>query len=340
MSSLLRTADLPARERADFWRSSISEAFVPLDMTLAQDDTFRGQIRTRNLGVMLVSDVAADAHKAERTRRLIARSETDYYKLSMPLQGYCLVMQDGREAPLTPGDLAVYDTGRPYTVAFDNTCRMLVLMFPQRFLRLRREEMHQVTANRVSGRQGLGALVSPLLMNLVTKMDEIGENQSLQLADNILDLLTTLFSERLGKHGAPPPSSPQTLLLRIRTFIEAHLDDGNLTPDTVAAAVHISTGYLHKLFRMEGTTVSRFIRERRLEHCRRDLVDPEQWSLSVSTVAAHWGFVDAAHFSRLFKATYGVSPREYRLTRDAHGGVAVSALVESAPQAGQRDAAT
>jgi AraC-like DNA-binding protein len=325
MSSLLRTTDLPAHERGEFWRSAISESFVPLDLTLARDDAFRGQIRSRPLGAMLVSDVTADAHRAERTRRLITRSETDFYKLSMPLRGYCLVMQDGREAPLTPGDLAVYDTSRPYTIAFDDTCQMLVLMFPQRFLRLRPDEMHQVTASRVSGRQGMGALVSPLLANLVTRMDEIGEDQSLRLADNVVDLLATLFSERLGKSGTPLVGSTQTLLLRIKAFIETHLDDSDLTPDVVAAATHISTGYLHKLFRMEGSTVSRFIRERRLEHCRRDLVDPEQWTLPVSTVGAHWGFVDAAHFSRLFKATYGLSPREYRLTRDSHGSVEMSA---------------
>ena len=35
----------------------------------------------------------------------------------------------------------------------------------------------------------------------------------------------------------------------------------------------------------------------------------------VAAVAARWGFVDAAHFSRAFKTTYGVSPSEYRAGR-------------------------
>ena len=327
MSTIVRTADLPARDRADFWRTAVSESFVPLDVTVRQHNDFGGQIRTRSLGSVQVSDVTADAHRVDRTKRLIARSETDCYKLSMPLRGYCLVMQDGREAALTPGDLALYDTNRPYRLAFDDTCQMLVLMFPKRFLRLPAADIQRVTASRVSGRQGIGCLVSPLLVNLVSQMDEIGELQSMRLADNILDLVATLFAEQLGQPAAAAASAARSLLPRIKAFIEANLDDPELTPDTVASAAHISTGYLHKLFRSEGTSVSRYIRERRLEHCRRDLTDPRQFSRPVSAVGAHWGFVDAAHFSRLFKAAYGYTPREYRLTRDEQGACAVSAVL-------------
>jgi AraC-like DNA-binding protein len=32
----------------------------------------------------------------------------------------------------------------------------------------------------------------------------------------------------------------------------------------------------------------------------------------ISAIAARWGFPDPAHFSRLFKATYGRSPRQFR----------------------------
>jgi AraC-like DNA-binding protein len=32
----------------------------------------------------------------------------------------------------------------------------------------------------------------------------------------------------------------------------------------------------------------------------------------VAAVGARWGYPDPAHFSRLFKATYGMGPRDYR----------------------------
>jgi AraC-like DNA-binding protein len=322
--SVFATNELAPAERADAWRQHLGSSFVPIDVSVPEDAQFHGVFRGTALGPILLCDVTASAHLATRSRRLIRRNDTEYLKLSMPVRGYCLLSQDDREAPLTPGDLCVYDTNRPYTLAFDDTCQLLVLMFPRRSLHLGDRAMREVTAHRVSGRRGVGALVSPLLMSLARQLDDAdGAPTAPRLADNILDLLGTMFADSLGVTEQETPTSTRTLLLRVKRFIETHLDDVELSPATIADASHISTGYLHRLFRMEGTTVSGYVRQRRLEHCRRDLTDPAQGRLPVSAVGAHWGLVDAAHFSRLFKAEYGMSPREYRLTRGADGRIAV-----------------
>ncbi|MGH3265507.1 MAG: cupin domain-containing protein, partial [Trebonia sp.] len=242
MPALLRTSDHPAADRGELWRFVMGQFFLPHEMTFDGSAGFNGLLRARAIGPMKVADATAGAHHVARTTRLCATSETDYYKVGMPLRGYCLVTQDGREAPLLPGDISVYDTSRPYTLTFNDTCQMALVMFPRRFLRLSPDEMHGVTASRISGRHGTGTLASPLLRNLVLHIDEFSEHQSMQIADNVFDLLATVFCERLGKSATPVVGTTQTLLLRIKVFIENHLDDAELTPDAVAAAVHISTG--------------------------------------------------------------------------------------------------
>jgi AraC-like DNA-binding protein len=82
----------------------------------------------------------------------------------------------------------------------------------------------------------------------------------------------------------------------------------------IAAENHVSLRYLHKLFETQQMTVAGWIRQRRLERCRRDLRDPALSHLPVSAIAARSGLIDAAHFSRVFRAAYGISPSEYRLT--------------------------
>ena len=80
----------------------------------------------------------------------------------------------------------------------------------------------------------------------------------------------------------------------------------------VALAVTlVSLRQLHKLFHASGTSVAGWIRQRRLEHCGHDLRDPRCAARSVAAVGARWGYPDPAHFSRLFKAAYGVGPRDY-----------------------------
>jgi transcriptional regulator GlxA family with amidase domain len=81
--------------------------------------------------------------------------------------------------------------------------------------------------------------------------------------------------------------------------------------EMIAAAHHISTRQLHRLFRTHGVTVAAWIRACRLECCRHDLADAAQRSRSVREVAVRWGFTDAAQFSRAFTATYGIGPRDY-----------------------------
>jgi AraC-like DNA-binding protein len=310
---LVRTSELPVGDRFEFWRSRVCEAFVPLRTDVPRAGRFDGRMRAVELGAVGVTEVAvtASANVVRRTPALIARSDPDYYKVGVQLRGRCLLTQDGREVSLAPGDLAIYDTTRPYTLAFAGAYRQLVLMFPRRLPHLPADAVATITATLLPVRQGVGALLSPFLVGLADRLEEFDGGGNVRLGDNILDLLVTLLAERLDVAG--PGSARRALLVRARAYVERHLDDPDLCPDDIAAAHYVSTRYLHKLFREEGTTVSAWIRQRRLEHCRRDLRDPLQLGRPVSAVAARWGFVDAAHFSRLFKAAYGASPREYRV---------------------------
>jgi AraC-like DNA-binding protein len=157
-------------------------------------------------------------------------------------------------------------------------------------------------------------LVSPFLVELGRRLDAGNLTGGIHLSDAILDMFAASFAEQLAcESAASPEARRRGLLLRIHAFLEDRLDDPGLDLATVAAAHHISVRYLQKLFEDEGETVTGWIRARRMEHCRRDLAEARFAELPVSSVAARWGLHDPAHFSRLFKATYGLSPRDYRL---------------------------
>lgn len=89
-----------------------------------------------------------------------------------------------------------------------------------------------------------------------------------------LDVLSVALAARLDRGDAVPRDSRQhDLLTRIHAFIEERLSDPALSPATIAAAHHVSLRYLHKLFESLEATVAGWIRRRRLERCRRDLLD-------------------------------------------------------------------
>jgi AraC-like DNA-binding protein len=304
---------ITVQDFSDF-RTSVSEAFVPLHVSSDDPDRFQGRIRSVEVDDVHVYDVVASPHMVERTPELLARTDRQFYKVGMLLSGTGLLIQDDREAVLQPGILTIYDTSRPYTLVFDDSFRNLVVMFPKHLLDLPAHLVSQVTAVPMSGTSGVGSMVAPYLTNMAGNLGELTGSTGARLAHVALDLVTTLLSRELDLDAARRVPH-HALLQRIRAHIDANLGAPDLGPTSIAAAHYISTRQLHSIFRAQGTTVSTWIRQRRLERCRRDLLDPLFDDLPVAAIAARRGFIDAAHFSRVFKGTFGTTPSELRLAR-------------------------
>ncbi len=101
-------------------------------------------------------------------------------------------------------------------------------------------------------------------------------------------------------------------LRAIKNDIEAHLANGNLSPGAVAKRQGISDSYIRKLFESEGTSFSRFVLARRLEHARRMLTELGWAHRSIASIAFDAGFGDLSYFNRTFKRCYGLTPSEVR----------------------------
>ena len=309
-----RTLDLPSGQRFEYWKHILTNTFVPLEVSApGNGDDFRGLLRGCELGSLRFIEVSAEAHTARRTARLVKAAPAGCYKIGLQLRGSSVLIQDGREATLTPGDFTLYDTDRPYTLAFSDPHRMLVLAFPRDMLGLPESRLAGLTATRLPGASGgLATLIGPFLAQVTDLLDEVDGKDEVRLAGNVLDLLGTVLTERLDCSPADPDRAHRALMLQITSFIQEHLGEADLAPAQIAAAHHISLRQLHKLFHASGTSVAGWIRQRRLERCGHDLRDPRWSGRPVAAIGARWGYPDPAHFSRLFKAAYGVGPRDYR----------------------------
>lgn len=319
MPATANTAARPAHQNLtssvatsfDHWKHLVAESFVPLAAQTADVDGFRGEMRSRVLDRMSIVEVTATSHEVHRTPALIARAHERYFKLNLQLEGTGLLVQDNREAVLRPGDLAIYDTSRPYTLTFEEQARMMVVMFPCDALALPADYVGQLAAVRMAGSAGLSGIVGQFIRQLSENLDVLSGPSGSRLAANALDLVSTMLHAEMDI--APDRMKPQALLaVSIREYIEANLADPLLSPATIAAAHFISTRHLHNVFHESGTTVASWIRSQRLEGARRDLRDPLHAGKSVGAVAAHWGFLDAAHFSRTFRDAFGVPPSDWR----------------------------
>ncbi|WP_431047287.1 helix-turn-helix domain-containing protein [Streptomyces sp. P1-3] len=255
----------------------------------------------------------------DEVKVVVAHSERatdpENYHIGIPLNGTNRVTWTDQKAVQGPHKIRDFDNSRAVEVDCTNEPDLLGIgiEIPRAQLHLPRNKMDQLSTHEMSGQEGIGALLIQLLTQLTADTGHYQPSDGSRLGTVVVDLLSALFTHALdADRTLPPETRGRTLVLRIRAYVQRNLHDPRLTPRTIAAAHHISTSYLHRLFRTEHETIAAWIRRQRLERACRDLADPALCSTTIHAIAAHWGFTRASDFSRAFRAAYGMTPKDYR----------------------------
>ncbi|MGC4938608.1 helix-turn-helix domain-containing protein [Kribbella sp. DT2] len=259
---------------------------------------FRGGVVTRDLGPLRLAELISPAGECFRDERSARAADSELWQIDLVTEGRVRAEQGGNTAELGPADLVLIDPVRPVRFASTATTHVTMLL-PRNSLRLGPAAADRLAGVRIPGDRGPGALVSALAGPIARSTTDFRADEADRTAAAVIELIAVALTAQLGDSG---PAPDDALRSRIVGFIEARLSDRDLTPAKVAAAHHISVRRLHKLFEDQPLTVAALIRRRRLDRCRADLAGTDR---TVAAVAGRWGFADPAHFSRLFKATYG-----------------------------------
>lgn len=310
------TSTVHPRDRFDFWHSFACKSYVEHECQAPQPASFEGHVDIAPLAHTSLSTYSNAPARIWRTPRQVASARSDDLFLCLQISGTCQISQDGRDALLQPGDFSLADTAGGYTFLYPEPSSQLVLKIERAQLEARVGNLRSLIAVRVDGSAATGGLASDFIRMLPRYRDSISGIAELRIADQAVDLAALALSEVAAARGVKLSSAAATALLRLRRAVEALLSQQTLRCADVAAAAGISLRYANHLLMQEGTSLERMIQHRRLEKCREALRDPGQSHRSVSEIAFSWGFSDASHFARSFKAAYGVSPRDYR--REEH----------------------
>jgi AraC-like DNA-binding protein len=315
---VISTAEVAAEDRFGFWREVNSKLWAPYDLRCDSrwENGFKAQVGVGDFGSVQATLITTEPHSLHRTPKLIRQSDPEVLKLGCVVRGGGTITQDGETVEVGTGDLTLYDTSRPYCCEFTPdvaVSQVFLLRFPRSLLPLPPKDLRSLSAVRLPSARGIGALSSQFMLQLARHLHEFSPSDASRLATLTLDVLTAALATALdAQHAVPPDTRRRALMARIHTFIRENLSDAHLTPDTIAAAHHISLRYLHKLFQEDGHTVAGWVRRLRLEQCQRDLANSSLATWPINAIAARWGFTSAAHFSQAFRNAYGHSPRQFR----------------------------
>lgn len=303
-------------ERLALFEDVAGRLHMPSRLHSEHQEDFRAKTRVLPLG-----DVQFFAHsvpqlRITRTHRLVRQEDPEVYQVICFLAGEARLVQAGRDHHYRAGQIALVDSSHPFEIDLRtpaDTWSLAKAQCPRSLLPLPERTTRRLIATPIPADRGMGALLHRWLAGLNGRAHEFAPADVPALAQGTTDLLAGVLAQRAdAEESLTPETHGRALRARIHAFVEQHLSDPDLCPQTLADAHHISLRQLHRLWAEEETTPAAWIRHRRLERCRRDLVSPRMRTAPVAEIAARWGFADPAHFSRTFRAAYGQTPRAFR----------------------------
>ena len=288
------------------WQNFVNCNFPWLEMSANKTQDFRADVQLCNFDHRAVAVIRSDSCQVRRTGFGARRAEEGLLKVMWQQNGRTAVEQDGRETLLHTGDVTICDTARPYQLAMEDHAQLAILMLPYEAIPGWERLSQRVCAHTLNDRTTARAALAAVMALLDQPGDGAGN------ASPVFQAVQMMLSALLHCATAPDKLSAATTLDVAHQHVLAHIDDPELSPDELAGALHVSRRALYRLFEEHQLTPGRFIRRVRLDAVREALAAPENEHRSILEIALDYGFTDSASFSRAFKATFGVSPSEWR----------------------------
>jgi len=277
-------------------------------------DDREASLRGGDFGLLRLCVVSMGRHRVVQGHTSESPSPAPALKFLFQEQGVATIRQGGLENRVQSGQWCAIRKDIPYEIDAPDHSRQLCITLPCNLVpgpRRGAQWWRQPRSYLRGAAQILHASASASILSGGRLSRANCEQLGAQLAQ-MVDMTLHCDAQELF------PDVREERRRAILEFIDSHLAEPELSVGEVARAFGCSSRTIHKLFEGEPHTVARAIWERRLERCRDDMVDPSIASRSITEIAHLWGFSDSQHFSRAFRARYGISPREYRALHMVH----------------------
>jgi AraC family transcriptional regulator, positive regulator of tynA and feaB len=244
----------------------------------------------------------------------IREDAADVAVLCFVKRGSLCLSHSGGQSLALAGDLLVARSMTPHTSdsqpGEDGLCEILQLVVPTHLLRrVFGLEVKTGFCMRATGRRF--AIAERILADLFEDTGELNENAVNLLVESALCVLGDAIKTQESCASIRPTLADKRLQDVLR-FIETHLSDPKLSVAQVAKNCGISSRYLSLLLMQNGTPFSVLVWNKRLQAAVQWLSTSRPGEATISEIAYRVGFKSAAHFSRMFKREFKLSPRQYR----------------------------
>lgn len=308
--SRFNTNSQPERHRHEWLREIIGRKYAHVDVKPPQGIALFNdmQIYPMHKGIRF-SPIRSNPIQLQRLPAEPLTISHNCFFAVLLLSGSYKLEQGGRETFLQPGDMTIYDATEPHQITLPEAFSKLIISVPREYFEAQFLNLNHLTATKIASKHH--AQNVHMLSHLCQQMHFMDKTTFHGFSEPILDILTESIIESGGIQR--DISTLKALsLFRVKHYIQLHLANESLDAEQISQGVRLSVRYINELFQHQGTSLMRFVTEKRLEQSHHYLTNTAFANLSITEIALRCGFKNFSHFSRVFKASYSHSPRAYR----------------------------
>jgi len=255
----------------------------------------------------VLAQVTTPAARAVRAPELIRRLPVDHWVVTHLLQGTMSVETAGNTTVVRAGESFVWSLGQASCSMRSQAERVDVFLSRDVFP----EMAAALDANTGSVLHSpLARLLGEFLRTLLQRLPLVPDSDAFRLTGGVSSLVMACMERSEGRLRAAQLPIDIVRLGRVRQAVRAHLQSPSLGPEMLCRLVGMSRSNLYRLLEPQGGVTS-YIQHHRLMEARRRLSDSGN-AQPVAVIAHDLCFADLSTFSRAFRASFGISPREMR----------------------------
>jgi AraC-like DNA-binding protein len=293
------------------WRERVGHVIDVVTSRAQTEQPFHGAIERFVVDDIVFTDCWTDELLLERTIARISRDNVRSFAFHVFLEGGVeplVVHSAKRRGEFCREGVLALDMDQPIRMR-RQACRVVSLFVPGALLQQFIADQAALHGRVLQRGSPMVRLIVEHVTALAERIGSIAIDEAQRSLAATAQLLTAAFAQDAGLAGDARAAVRAAMFDKVRRYVQANLQDSDLSPENVLDALGLPRTTLYRLFRHEGG-IGAYIRHLRLRQAADDLV----WhpNLPVKDIAYGHGFKSASDFTRAFRRAYDMAPQDIR----------------------------
>ena len=293
------------------WRDRVGHLIDVLPSRSDLERPFQASIDRYQVGELVFTDCRSDLIVLERSLARISTDRVRDFVFHVFLEGgveNVAVRTSRRDPTPSVASILALDMNQPVRMQ-RQACRVLAFFVPGELVREVFPDPEAIHGRALHGSTPLARLIIEHVATLSQNIACMSAGEADGAIRAAAQLLVAAFGRQAHLCGDTRAAARAAMFGQVRRYIQAHLTEDELSPESVLNALQLPRPTIYRLFQHEGG-VGAYIRHLRLRHAADELIRYPH--MAVIEIAYGLGFKSASDFARAFRRAYDMAPQDFR----------------------------